>query len=230
MRLRSVLIASVAAAITVPALAAGATAAEAQVATGTRAAATQAAIQAQTATAQAANGIRAAANPANPKLLEECGLDATLVLDSSGSIGGNSNKVRGAANDFLAALKNTNSTMRLISFAKTAQQLAGRAPVNDETVGAGGSLAKGVAAYPAPNGSTNWQQAFKLAHTGDTATPELLIFVTDGDPTSWKADGSGVPDRSSNPTLTTPWRKPSRRPTRSRLRRPWAKGSARPGS
>ena len=73
----------------------------------------------------------------------------------SGSIGSSASQVREAATDFLIALKNTNSTLRINRFSDRATQLAPRSPVNDATTGPGGVLSNGVAAYPKPNGGTN---------------------------------------------------------------------------
>ena len=175
-----------------------------QVATQARAAVTTAVAQAQRQTnkrAPKAGRVSATAITPNPLIDETCGLDATLVLDSSGSIGSDAQNVRNAATDFLAALKDTNSTLRITRFSKTASQLAARAPVNAQTIGPGGSLSNGVAAYPAPNGSTNWQQGFALTEQNDTLTPELVLFVTDGDPTSWGTDGSGGTGQVQQPNI-----------------------------
>jgi hypothetical protein len=133
MRVRTAVLVTAALSLTLPAVASGATAAQAQ---------TQVTAQASAATARAAvaNAVRSAAISAkskarknvgkkgvrsaatvspNPKIDETCGLDVTLTLDSSGSIGSNAGNVRQAATDFAAALKSTNSTMRITRFAKT---------------------------------------------------------------------------------------------------------------
>ena len=130
-------------------------------------------------------GVDGATPSTNPKISETCGLDATLTLDSSGSIGSAASNVRNAAYDFLAALKDTNSTLRILNFATWANQLAARAPVNAQTTGSGGSLSNGVAAYPKPNGGTNWMDGLDETRRSDSTKPELLIFITDGDPTYW---------------------------------------------
>lgn len=75
----------------------------------------------------------AAAVTPNPPIEERCGLDVTLVLDASGSVQTSNavNQVRGAAEAFLDALSNTDSTARVTQFATVSQQLAPSTTVDD---------------------------------------------------------------------------------------------------
>ena len=158
---------------------------------------------AQTPQAQAA-----AVTPApNPAIDETCGLDATLILDASGSIqsAGAVNTVRNAGRDLTAALKDTNSTLRITQFATFSGQLSSRVPVNASTTGSGGALSQALANYYTPppprpagvniyNGGsiqnsaltwTNWEDGIK-----GIDTPELALFITDGDPTAYNVNAT----------------------------------------
>ena len=123
----------------------------------------------------------------NPFIDETCGIDATLTLDASGSINSARavNTVRNASRDLVAALKDTNSTLRITQFATLGNtavgrgELSPRVPVNANT--AAGQLATAISKYydPSPqrpsdvsiynNGrlsnrsltATNWQDGIK---------------------------------------------------------------------
>ncbi len=88
----------------------------------------------------------------DPSIKETCGLDATLILDASGSIqsAGAVNTVRNAGKDLMFALKDTNSTLRITQFATFSGELSGRVPVNSTTTGSGGALANGLTKYYTP--------------------------------------------------------------------------------
>ncbi len=89
---------------------------------------------------------------ANPQIDEKCGLPITLVLDASGSIHTSNaeNKVRDAAEAFLDALSNTNSSVRVTQFATVAEQLAPSTLVDDASLGAGGALRRAIEGYYNP--------------------------------------------------------------------------------
>jgi len=150
----------------------------------------------------------AAVTPApNPVIDETCGLDATLILDASGSIqsAGAVNTVRNAGRDLTAALKDTNSTLRITQFGTFSGQLSSRVPVNASTTGSGGALSQALNNYYTPppprpagvniyNGNTiqnnaltwtNWEDGIK-----GIDTPELALFITDGDPTAYNVNAT----------------------------------------
>ena len=195
---------------------------------------------------------------AQPPDQDSCGVDVTLVLDASGSVSSSNavEDVRDAAEALLDSLSNTNSTARVTQFATLSEQLAPRrwwtmprwptrrAPGGDQRLlrpetspppgttiyrydGSGNPLSSGN--YREDNGSiqyTNWDQS--LDQAADT-TPELVVYVTDGDPTAFDFNKPGDPftrpaadvavgtdggnDAARSPS-TGPWRRPTRsRPT-----------------
>ena len=155
-----------------------------------------------------AQDVSAAVAPVdNPFIAETCGLDATLILDASGSIqsAGAVNTVRNAGKDLMNALKDTNSTLRITQFATFSGQLSSRVPVNAATTGGGGALSTALNNYYTPppskpigvtiyNGNqvqnsaltwTNWEDGIK-----GIDDPELAIYITDGDPTAYNASAT----------------------------------------
>ncbi len=109
----------------------------------------------------------------------------------------------------------------MIQFATVSQQLADRQNIDAASMASGGALGGAIADYydPKPpvtgytvkslnqNGDptkesgwsnsssdqyTNWHQTLKQT-AGEAASPELVVFVTDGDPTAYDFDRSGDP-------------------------------------
>ncbi len=163
---------------------------------------------------------------ANPTISNSCGLDATLVLDASGSIQTSNavEQVRSAGKAFVRALKDTKSTARVTQFATFSEQLAPRTLVDAASTSAAGALTvamnkyynpkpprpadstiykyKGNGAWNSPanytvdntaNQYTNWDAGMTQAGTEATA-PELVVFVTDGDPTAFNLNRPGDPN------------------------------------
>jgi uncharacterized repeat protein (TIGR01451 family) len=159
----------------------------------------------------------------NPLVPEQCGINVTLILDASGSVSQAHavENVRDSARAFLEALADTNSTARVIDFGTVARVSAARAIVTTASLEDGGAFAGALDAYynpkpPFPNGVsghqfkggdrdplaessytgghdtqyTNWDQALHLAREDAT---DLIVFVTDGEPSAMDADQPGDP-------------------------------------
>ncbi len=151
----------------------------------------------------------------NPQITEKCGVDLTLVLDASGSVQQSNavNEVRDAAEAFLDALSNTGSSARVTQFATATQQLAPSTVVDDGSLGPDGTLRNAIDGYynprpPRPAGVnfidtrgqvnnsatnnqyTNWDGSLNQAAG---TKPDLVVYVTDGDPTAYDLDKAGDP-------------------------------------
>jgi uncharacterized repeat protein (TIGR01451 family) len=141
-----------------------------------------------------------------------CGINILLVLDRSGSIEPFKSTYRDAAKAFVSALDATPTQIGILSFS------AGSSGVNSYQDGSGSSslthspLDLGAAGsatalnatidsvYASPGGGTNWDRALQKASqakrfapdaaTGQTANPDVVVFITDGNPTARSTDGS----------------------------------------
>lgn len=129
----------------------------------------------------------------NPSLDEACGLDIVLVLDSSGSIGGQLATVKAAADAFVDAfLPATPTLIGLVDFDQNATVLE---DLTNNTTNLHSSIAGLVS-----DGYTNWEDAIQTA-TGlleggldrdDAVHPDLIVIVTDGDPTASSAGSNNA--------------------------------------
>lgn len=116
----------------------------------------------------------------NPALPGECGLNIALLIDNSGSIGGDAQNVKNAANGFVDALTGTPSQIALYTFSTNAQARLGSTPVSD--VAGANTVKASINSIPAPSGSTNWDQGlFQIAAA--STVYDAVIFLTDGNPT-----------------------------------------------
>ncbi len=169
----------------------------------------------------------------NPTIEQSCGLELTLVMDASGSVSSSHavDDVRAAGDALLTALTNTNSTARVTQFATLSEVLATRTLIDDASMADGGPLAEALQRYynpipPRPgnvniysyrgSGSpssstsftaansstqyTNWDQSLNRAGTQGA---ELLVYVTDGDPTGYDFDQPGDPFRPQDVAVNT---------------------------
>lgn len=132
----------------------------------------------------------AIADTGNPALRDECGLRIVLVVDRSGSTSAFDADYRGAASSFVAGLSGTPNHIGVVSFADDAQVASPYVDVADTT--AADALATSINATPGALGSigvfTNWEAALAVAsdHFDDA---DLVVFVTDGNPTVHNGDG-----------------------------------------
>lgn len=169
-----------------------------------------------------APALAAVAPNANPPIEDTCGVDLTVVLDASGSVSSSHavDDVRNAAEALLESLSNTDSTARVTQFATVAEQLAPSTLITDGSLGTNGALRTAINRYynplpPRPSGVniyefqsgnplssgsyrsnnsgtqyTNWDGSL---HQAKQTTPELVVYVTDGDPTAFDFDQAGDP-------------------------------------
>ena len=158
----------------------------------------------------------------NPPVPDSCGTDVVLVLDASGSISSSNavDEVRDAGEAFLDALADTGSTASVLQFGSVSEQLAPNAEVTAGSLQPGGSFRQALDAYydpkpPRPPGTviyrydgsgdpqsasnwdsnnsdqyTNWDQSLDQA---GAAAAELIVYVTDGDPTAFDFNQPGDP-------------------------------------
>ncbi len=129
---------------------------------------------------------------ANPTLGDACGLDIVLLLDMSGSIGGNETDVKDAAKTFVNAFLPATPTMfGIVEFSTTAtivQDLT-----DDKT-----DLLADIDGVGPPTGLTNWEDAIEkgteilegVLDRTDADHPDLMVMITDGIPTA--SDGPGT--------------------------------------
>lgn len=124
-------------------------------------------------------------------LRSRCGGRVTLVLDVSGSVKNDIQQVRNAATGFINAFTGTPTDINLIKFSTTASM------VYPSTAGTYFSVlnsaspqiqaAKTAVGKLAASGWTNWDDALYQASRNSSGSPwplqpELIVFVTDGDP------------------------------------------------
>jgi uncharacterized repeat protein (TIGR01451 family) len=140
------------------------------------------------------NGLRVTTPAPNPNLPPRCGINVMLVLDESGSIGtsGATEQVRDATRAFLNALSGTGSKVSIVDFSTTAARPVGYTTVTSE------SIADVFEPYLRngynPNGWTNWEAAFQQVRSANTqgTLADLVVFITDGDPTARNTDSGGT--------------------------------------
>ena len=126
---------------------------------------------------------------ANPDLAKKCDLKVAVVLDESGSIqsAGATQNVRDAAKAFANGLVGSGSQIGVIEFNTDARVVdldpVGSAFYNNVTqTWVDGQLASYLTNDYSPQNWTNWQDA--LQKVLDQANPDLVVFITDGDPTA----------------------------------------------
>lgn len=126
----------------------------------------------------------------NPDLQPKCGIDFSLVLDRSGSIGNSGMASLKAASDaFTAALVDTGSSVSAVAFNDDASSILG------DTELTSGNLAgiQGSYAGLTSDGWTNWKRGLELSNAD-----ALTIMITDGNPnTVDPSNGGEFPDGSS---------------------------------
>ena len=161
---------------------------------GSRQPRTMTAVTRESATETLIDAVRVTEPGRNPNLPPRCGINVMLVLDESGSIASSNatESVRDATRAFLNALSGTGAAVSIIDFSSTAAR-----PVPYTTV-TSSAITTVFEPYLEngynPSGWTNWEAAFQKVREANNATArrDLVVFVTDGDPTA-RNTASGDP-------------------------------------
>ena len=159
------------------------------------------------------------ATDTNPLVPDECGINITVVLDASGSIGRNNDRVRDAARTFLDALKDTGSSGRVVDFASTARETAPMTLITSGSLTGNGVHDQALNRYYefGSSGGAGPSGQHRSYRSGDptsersygrqsSGSPQytnwqealeqsagsatnLVVFITDGDPTAVTSNG-----------------------------------------
>lgn len=137
---------------------------------------------------------------ANPVLSSSCGLDIALVLDNSTSIDdGEMTQMKTAVKSFTNALNGTPTEFSLTRFATSATVMEGFTS-NVATINTA------IDTIPTGGGFTNWEDGLTKAQSTlpNRSNPNLVIFATDGDPTTSNTVGgtdTGQPNAHLDPAI-----------------------------
>jgi len=121
----------------------------------------------------------------NPPLEEACGLEIALVLDSSDSLNSTElQQVRNAALGFVDSLEDTPTEFGVVDFDT---QIINSLPITDDMDAVRAAI-NGIG-HTGVTELTNWEAALiqgqSLFGGDDPTKPNLLVIVTDGDPTTY---------------------------------------------
>ncbi|MFI2104219.1 hypothetical protein ACH436_13065 [Isoptericola sp. NPDC019693] len=128
----------------------------------------------------------------NPPLPQGCGLDVALVLDLSGSVGGNLPDLKESADTFVDALTGTPSRMSLFTFSRVspADGTANHPEHFPVSTTADADAFKDLYADWGVGGGTNWDRG--LAAVAEASqTYDLVVTITDGNPTYYSDPPQG---------------------------------------
>lgn len=139
-----------------------------------------------------------------------CGTNILLVLDRSGSINSFQNSYEAAAQAFVNKLDGTPVQIGIISFSDSTNSYSPAtgnpsyylAPQDLSNPGSAALLNATITnIYGSPSGGTDWDEALQAAaaakgftpngFTGQTANPDSVVFITDGNPTFNETDQGG---------------------------------------
>jgi uncharacterized repeat protein (TIGR01451 family) len=131
-------------------------------------------------------------NPAFPTDLAcQAAFDIVLVLDRSGSINENNPTLwANAVKQFVTSLQGSNTNIGITSFAiDAATSGALHEPYTNVMSGTGALLTTIDSVYANASGGTNWDAGIFAAATAFT-TPDMVVVVTDGNPTASRQNTS----------------------------------------
>ena len=143
----------------------------------------------------------------NPDLPLACGIDVIVVLDESYSIYSTPavQGVRTAANAFLDGMLNRGSQAAIVEFSSQGRHAFTYTQVNDTQLPVLQAYVNGDPGAPQggyePGSSigTNWDDALaKVELENNSAVAPLVVFITDGDPTTYGANGDANISGSKN--------------------------------
>lgn len=135
-----------------------------------------------------------------------CGTNILLVLDRSGSIDSYKAQYEAAAKQFITSLNGTPTQIGIISFNDSVNSYSPaqgnsnfyQSPLNLSNAGSAATLNSRIESiYDNPTSLTNWDGALQAAAqaklfsadgtTGQTTNPDMVVFITDGNPTTSEA-------------------------------------------
>ena len=139
----------------------------------------------------------------NATLPPGCGTNILLVLDRSGSIDPYKNAYKAAAQTFVNQLNGTPTQIGITSFNDNINSYSPaqgsssyyHAPLDLSVADNAATLNSTInSVYSSPNSLTNWDGALDAAaqakgfapnaNTGQSANPDIVVFITDGNPTT----------------------------------------------
>ena len=133
----------------------------------------------------------------NKPLTAACqGLKVAVILDESGSIGNAAPQVRNATKALARGLVDTGARMAVFKFSTTADPsfIAPYKTITQAWIDGNnpGDLDYYLDRYQ-PGGTTNWDAGLRQARDQTTSDkPDLVVFLTDGNPNRWAGGGTGV--------------------------------------
>jgi len=148
-------------------------------------------------------GVNSAARGDEHVPADNCGVDVVFVLDASGSMGDNGNEgitaVRAGFKSFVTALgaEAPASDIGVVEFGTDASTGMPYTNVLDASLT---TYIDSYSAYTSPAYWTNWEAALGLAASGFAAA-DAVIFITDGNPTTY--DGGATADNVAHWNLST---------------------------
>lgn len=150
----------------------------------------------------------------NPDLTASCGLDIVLVIDLSSSISSTELvQYKAALTSFVTALQNTPTNVSLVTFNLTAQIL----DLDPNTAGVQDWVRLSPTTATTINDiinalttgtGTNWDDALRKARlqfedgTDPSDAPDMIVFATDGDPSTWGGHDGDTPPTPSGSYAT----------------------------
>ncbi len=137
--------------------------------------------------------------PTFEQAISKCGGPVTLVLDTSGSVGGNITQVRTGAREFVKAFAGTPTQITIVTFSGRSSVLGAGSdwtrsfdltdPAQvEELIGPPPHTGGLISGIPNASGATNWEDAmfrtfFEPNGNLQRRLPERVVFFTDGEPT-----------------------------------------------